>query len=813
MKKHRTYLILFFLIWFSGLSAQSQMYTVDGYVVLEDLFLPVEGQIVEIKNEAGNVISSVITNEDGYFTDTFTVPTGDDLITLEMVRDCSGEVILYSDELEISNLHLSHIFLVCKDNPCEAVFNYEQQAPNSLVFEFADMSLMNVDSWFWDFGDGNTSTQQNPVHMYEDEGNYTVTLTVESGNCNDVVQRNLVAVYNSILARFSFEQVNQGEQPAINFTNNSIGYFLGNYWDFGDDDYSYERNPKHVYADPGNYSVSLTIYTQYNFSTLRKTVHVSPIPGCFAIFNHEQVLSSNLTVQFQDMSAGKSILYWYWQFGDGQDSEEQNPEHIYQEAGSYDVSLRVISTTGQSFYTRTIEVEESEGCIADFGWVQPDPDNPQAVFNSLTANDDLLFEWDFGDGTTSALKSPAHQYDDFGTYEVSLHVLGFGCTDQTTETIVLEEPVYCDAKFTWEQAYPQSRNISFVNQSYGENPVYTWDFGDGTTSSETAPVHTYNAAGEYTVKLRIDTPQGCTDSTLTTIQILPPINLSGNVYAGESPISLGHVYLYRLNGIEQVELVGKSTLSEGFFEFLELAPGNYFVQAIPEYTFPYPVIPFYYPVYSGGSTRWQAADIFNTSSLPQDVSLNLGFYDDFFTGEAAVYGSVSQSGKSDDRPLIFYLSDGDEVIYRFTIPEENGRFSFEDIPFGDYTLIPERAGKTSESFDIQLSADHPEEADIVFLETDQTIKPDLSAAGEKIRNNKLVIHPNPASNYLVIRYPKTSSEALQVKIIRPVTGALVFNKSVIPGAKISTLHVPDGMYLVEIRCGSETSYRKLIIRH
>lgn len=813
MKITRLYLLSGLLLVLSGLSAQNQMYITDGYVVVEDLFLPVEDQIVEIKSEAGNVISSVLTDETGYFKEALSVAEGEEFIILEMARNCSGEVILYNEQLELNNSHLSHIFFVCEDIPCEAKFNYEQQTPNSLIFDFTDVSLMDVDSWLWDFGDGNTSTQQNPVHVYSDQGSYIVTLTVMNENCTDETQRNVIVNYKSILAKFSFEQVNQGEQPAINFTNNSIGFFLSNYWDFGDDGFSYAVNPKHVYNEPGDYNVSLTIFTQFNYSTLRKTVHVTPIPSCFSLFNHEQILSSNLTLQFEDISAGKSILFWYWQFGDGQSSEEQNPEHIYQETGTYDVSLRVISTTGQSFYTRTIEVLESAGCIADFQWIQPDPDNPQVVFNSLTANDNLIFEWDFGDGETSTLKSPAHQYDDFGTYEATLHVLGYGCTDNFTETIVLEEPVYCDAKFTWEQAFPQSRTINFVNQSFGENPAYTWDFGDGETSTEAAPAHTYSSAGEYTVKLWIETPSGCSDSTWSNLQILPPINLSGYVYAGESPISFGQVYLYKVNGNEQVQQTGRSPLTAGFFEFVDLVPGNYFVQAIPEYSFPYPVIPFYYPVYSGGVTQWQTADAYHTSSFPQDVSLNLGFYDDFFSGKAAIYGNVVQTGKTDDSPLLFYLSDGDATIYRFTIPDATGRFSFEDIPFGDYSLIPEKAGKTSESFEIQLSAENPEQSDIVFLETSQSIKPDLSHTGEKISGDKLLLLPNPADDHFIIQYPESASEHLQVKFVNPATGHTVSILSVKTGEKISTQNMPDGMYLVEIRCDEHTFSRKLIIRH
>lgn len=805
------YLLLFTLLIFMGLITQSQNYVVDGYVIEESLFVPVEGQIVEIKNENGVQIASALTDESGYFEKEITLPAGDQFITLSLDRNCSGVINTYDADLDLDSPHLCYIFEVCEDIPCEARFNYEQQSPDNLFFQFTDVSQFNAYAWEWDFDDGTTSTQQNPLHLFESPGQYQVTLTITGENCSAEAQRTVFVDYQNRVAKFSFEQVNQGDQPAINFTNNSIGYYIYNVWYFGDgSETSLEINPKHAYSQPGYYNVSLTIVSNFSSSTLVKAVHVKPTPGCFALFNHEQLLSSDLLVQFEDKSTGKSLLYWYWDFGDGFNSEDQNPAHIYQDTGTYEVGLRVISTTGQSYYIYNVEVIESNGCVADFNWVQPDPDNPQIVFNSLTPNGDLIFNWDFGDGETSTLKSPAHQYNDFGSYKVTLDVLGYGCGDNKSETVVLEEPVYCDAKFTWDQAYPQSRTINFINQSFGNGITHLWNFGDGQFSEAENPVHTYATPGQYQVQLIVNTIEGCSDTTYGTIEILPPLNLSGFVYAGGNPISFGNAFLYRMVARDEIQFLGTCPLQDGFYEFRELAPGDYFVQAVPVYDFPNPVIPFYSPVYSGGEIKWQNATIINTASIPGDVNLNLNSYNDFFTGKGSVAGRVLKTADPDNFPLIFYLTDGDDEIYRFVLAEPDVQFSFDDIPFGSYSLIPEKAGKENESFDLLIDEDFSDIRDIVFIETDAAIKPDLSSIRNVSPNRGLLIYPNPAIEIVTVALPENNDQYFELKIFDASTMQLVRCQKAFSGEQINVSAFGQGIYVVEV-CFDHRSYHKKLV--
>jgi len=812
MKSSITVLILLLSLFTVNTFAVS--YFIDGYVVIETLFLPVENQIVEIRNEGGTIIASALTNQSGYYSLDLDLPVSAQTINMSLSRNCSGEVVYYNHEMNLNNFHIGYTFLVCEDQICNASFNYEQQSRNNLIFEFTNISDGNIESYFWNFGDGNSSTEQNPVHEYSQQNDYIVSLTINGQNCTDAEAREVDVHYRDCLAKFSFNQVNQGQQLVIEFKNESQGNNLQYLWQFGSSGSSYEMNPSYAFGSPGNYLVTLNVaHPPGSFHSLTKIVEVAPLSGCFALFQNEQIFSSEMQMQFADLSVGKDILHWVWQFGDGSSSTKQNPLHVYTEPGIFTTSLRVISASAQSYYSQDIEIVESSGCQAGFEYTQPNPDNPQINFYSLTANGDLQFNWDFGDGDSSTEKSPAHQYTDFGSYQVTLSVLGYGCTDTTTQEINIEEPVYCEAKFNYLQAYPQSRQIDFIDQSYGDNIIYSWNFGDGETSTLTNPVHNYQTSGDYSVKLLINTSKNCIDSAFATIQILPPLTISGSVYAGSNLLNSGRVNLYQLLEQEMIEFSDISELLNGHFEFNDLLPGDYFVQAIPEFNFPFPIIPFYYPIYSQDVTQWQDAEVLHTDALPQEYILNLGFYNDFFDGKATISGRINQA-EGNELPLIIYLCNNANEIFQFSIADQQLEFSFRNIPYGDYKLRPEKPGKTSEAFGVSPNENDPEKNNIVFLETSTSIIPDLSLMDENGKNNQLVLYPNPTTDFLKIHLINTPpQQPIHMNIYSSQTHRLLFSKPADLNKTINVSGFSNGLYIVEIKTANETLYRKLLVRH
>nr|NQU94448.1 PKD domain-containing protein [Bacteroidota bacterium] len=503
-------------------NVHAETYHIDGYVILEDLLLPVELQIIEIRDQNGSFITSLITNMDGFYTGEFEIdPAFSPYVSVELWRFCNGEIIFYNHDIMLNNPCLTSTFFVCRDQPCIANFNYTQTALNSLEIEFTDISQGDITSWFWDFGDGEFSTEQNPTHIYELEDHYQVKLTAMGTNCVDEKHRGLFVFYQDCLAKFTYEQTNEGDDLIVRFFDESQGNIDQWFWDFDDGGSSGQQNPEHQFAEPGNYLVNLHINGPGCWNSTWQTVIVMPVPGCFPHFNYEQLHGANLELVFSDLSVADSISTWNWEFGDGNMSNLANPNHIYDSAGYYDVSLEINGPCCNCFFTRNIQVLTSNDCTADFDYQQPSLYEPIVEFQNLSTGEHLEYFWDFGDGTTATETSPVHEFPAFGSYDVTLKNTGFGCTDTIIKDVQVIEMIPCEAIFSFWSASPESTEIHFINESVGLIEEYLWKFGDGTFSNEENPIHNYAQHGDYTVELNIFS-SNCADSTNLLVQIAEP---------------------------------------------------------------------------------------------------------------------------------------------------------------------------------------------------------------------------------------------------------------------------------------------------
>ena len=252
-----------------------------------------------------------------------------------------------------------------------------------------------------------------------------------------------------------------------------------------------------------------------------------------------------LTVQFTDQSTG-NITSWLWNFGDGTTSIEPNPSHVYQEAYSYTVSLKVTGPDGSDTETKNSYIKLFIPLVpnADFT-TEPISINapmtvqftdkstcPATIINRENGNVSIssmesapyggitTWLWHFGDGETSTEKNPAHTYKNFGTYTVSLKVVGpSGSNTKTRQNyITLTMPSAPVANFT---AKPRSGDgplvVKFIDTTTGHVSSRLWDFGDGTTSTEQNPTHTYlyRNIADYTVSLSV-TGLGGSDTEIKT---------------------------------------------------------------------------------------------------------------------------------------------------------------------------------------------------------------------------------------------------------------------------------------------------------
>jgi PKD repeat protein len=210
----------------------------------------------------------------------------------------------------------------------------------------------------WDFGDGSTSTQRNPIHTYTEVGLFTVSLTISEGGASNT--RTITDYINVIQppdppeADFTSD-VTTGEDPlVVNFTDLSTNDAVSWYWEFGDGSWSTLQNPNYIYYVPGVYTVSLTstgiggtsdTETKVDYIVVTAT---TPVPDFNGIPTYG---IAPLTVNFTDLSDGY-IETWHWDFGDGNTSDEQHPEHTFMDADDYTITLTVTGPEGTETLTK-----------------------------------------------------------------------------------------------------------------------------------------------------------------------------------------------------------------------------------------------------------------------------------------------------------------------------------------------------------------------------------------------------------------------------------------------------------------------------
>lgn len=205
-------------------------------------------------------------------------------------------------------------------------------------------SGQQIQSYQWNFGDGQTGIGQTTSHTYAQPGTYQVTLTVSTGgHCTDNITQT-VTVYAQPTASFTFNTVCQGN--ATQFTSTSTGQnIIGYQWNFGDGQTGTGQTANHTYAQPGEYSVTLTVQTEGGICNdqITQTVIVNPQPT--ANFNFTSVCQGTAT-QFTSTATGQEINNYQWNFGDGQTGTGQTVSHTYAQAGEYQVTHIVTSNGG-----------------------------------------------------------------------------------------------------------------------------------------------------------------------------------------------------------------------------------------------------------------------------------------------------------------------------------------------------------------------------------------------------------------------------------------------------------------------------------
>jgi PKD repeat protein len=301
-----------------------------------------------------------------------------------------------------------HDGLIMKNGNClpHADFFFEI---NALTVNFTDNST-SATSYFWNLGDGTTSTDKDPVHTYTSSGDYDVCLRVQNSCGTDSVCKIIHIDCPAPVSDFVYD----ANFLTVNFTDSSTtGFLLSRLWDFGDSTYSTLQDPTHVYPEPGIYQVCLTVTDSCGTDSVYKLIQVN----CSVPISRFVYEVSLLKIYFYDSSYTAFNPSYLWDFGDSTYSTVQNPSHQYSDPGIYQVCLTVTDSCGTDTSCQDV------GCFLPMKLniqVIPSETNDRMVQFSDETPGTNRWAWDFGDGSTSPLRNPSHLYKEYGTYKVCL---------------------------------------------------------------------------------------------------------------------------------------------------------------------------------------------------------------------------------------------------------------------------------------------------------------------------------------------------------------------------------------------------------
>jgi PKD repeat protein len=425
-----------------------------------------------------------------------------------------------------------------------------------LVALFTDTSTGSPTSWSWSFGDGASSTTQNPSHTYNNAGNFTATLTVANsgGQTNSASQTITVtnAPQTGVMANFSANPTSGQAPLSVQFTDQSSGPVVSWSWNFGDGSSNSTQNPSHTYNNAGTFTATLTVANsagQTSSASQAITVTNAPQPVSAGFSASPTSGPAPLTVQFTDQSSGP-VVSGSWNFGDDSTSATTNPSHTYNNAGTFTATLTVTGSAGQtSSVSHTITVTNAPQPVsARFSASPTSGQAPLIVqFTDQSSGPVVSWNWNFGDGSSNSTQNPSHTYSGAGNFTATLTVANSaGQTSSVSHTItVTNAPQPVSARLSASPTSGQAPlTVQFTDQSTGPVVSGSWNFGDGSSSATTNPSHTYNNAGTFTATLTVTGSGGQTSSASQTITVTnaPQTGVTANFSAtpdsGQAPLAV-----------------------------------------------------------------------------------------------------------------------------------------------------------------------------------------------------------------------------------------------------------------------------------
>lgn len=420
---------------------------------------------------------------------------------------------------------------------------------NACVFDsvsFTDQSTVvtvsvvgsTINAWHWMFVDGDSSSLQNPSHVFDTTGNQQVTLIVKTDKgCLDTVT-NTTPIISYPLPEISFSHVNACYLDSNSFSDQStipnvsgLSFTKAAWrWEFGNGDTASTANAQYAFPSPGNYTVTLTVWSNEGCSnsavnTTNVRSYELPEPD-FGTAN----LCMTTATEFTDQSTSVdgTVNTWKWKFLNNDTSALQHPNYVFNTHDTFNVKLITTTDLGcKDSITKNVVINDLPNPYFNYNTIcQNDSVTlQQAAVSGVTGQPIVSYYWDFdNDGTADNSDSIAkYSFGNVvGFYPVELKVTdSLGCTDSVTRQIFVNP--YPTVNFTSTNVC-LGAPINFFDQStvqFGNITNWSWAFGVGTDSSSLQnPGYLYTNPGSYPVFLEVTSDSGCVSSVNDSVAVI-----------------------------------------------------------------------------------------------------------------------------------------------------------------------------------------------------------------------------------------------------------------------------------------------------
>lgn len=467
----------------------------------------------------GNGNRSILQNPSAIYTN-----PGKYNVTLK-VKDASGGTS------SVTNLTI----LVFKNPIAEFNFNKTSVCANDPI-SFTDNSILGdttIKLFQWDFGNGQVSNLKNPPYGYQNQGLYSVSLSlIDNNGCkNTKYKKDVIAVNPSPVAKFSQSNAVFCINPStVNFKNQTTGTGNAYLWNFGDGQTSTTENPNKTYGSLGNYNVSLKVTNSFNCShsfSVSNAVKIEPLKADFLIKNPNICVGDKIIIE--NRSSNMPDLEYTWYFSDGSTSNKLNPNKAFKKSGEYEVSLSIKNEDCNDFYTSKIKIKVSDRPVAKI-----------KINNTFFCSTDSVLIFN-GEGKNikgytyfinnqKYFKSNSEPvflfFPQYKTYNLTGVFSDInGCTDTVHEKIEYNRP--------YANYSPQDTGgcipfkVNFKNLSKSKYPIVKYDWildNDSFKSDLKNPTFIYDKVDINTVKLTVTDSKGCKSDTVDRINAGDKVN-------------------------------------------------------------------------------------------------------------------------------------------------------------------------------------------------------------------------------------------------------------------------------------------------